>query len=68
MFAVMFGDIGIARGVQLTLGHGFILFLIALLVCIYERPLARVKFDVLSPHLAYSSYSPWFTRDGISLS
>jgi vacuolar-type H+-ATPase subunit I/STV1 len=47
MFAVMFGDIGfLVLMFELILGHGFILFFIALLICIYERRLALVKFDV----------------------
>lgn len=47
MFAVMFGDIGfLILSMGLTLGHGFILFFVALLICIYERQLASVKFDV----------------------
>lgn len=53
MFAVMFGDVG----------HGFILFLIALVICIYEKPLAHVKFDVPSQTCgANSSYSQWCMR------
>ena len=53
MFAVMFGDVGIAHLERHStyIGHGFILFLIGLFLCLYERKLANVKNDV-SPCLA----------------
>ena len=48
MFAVMFGDIGkpVAE-TCLTIGHGFILFSIALFICLNERRLAHINNDVL---------------------
>jgi vacuolar-type H+-ATPase subunit I/STV1 len=48
MFAVMFGDIGkpVAE-TFLTIGHGFILFSIALFICLNERRLAHINNDVL---------------------